>query len=333
MSTIPKLAFDPAEHSEDARIGAWVRYMSYMHKVAPIEVPGRGFAADAQSWVIDRMVISHVNFDAQTIVSTQGSSTVKGAPDILFGWFLKHGSAQVWHDGELLDVREDAFYLFDYSREYLSIAPQSEVISIMIPHGAAGYDPIRHAPRYILERASLEGELIVEELERVVRDGDTMTRQDVPEQAERFVAMFAALFHRRSKSEAETLSVSEQIKRYIDARVLDEDLSVEQVTKGLNVSRGDIYAALGLSQTFESYIVKRRLDYALRSLAFGPPNKARLWSIAEASKYTSLTDFADAFEAQFNLPPDAVLGVVDVQAQTGRVPEAETLWETWLNGA
>lgn len=332
MSTIPKLSFDPAEHSDDARIGAWVRYMSYMHKVAPIEVPGRSFAAHAQSWVVDRMVVSHVVFDAQTIISTQGSSTVKGAPDILFGWFLKHGSAQVWHDGELLDVREDAFYLFDYSREYLSIAPHSEVISIMIPHGAAGYDPIRHAPRFVLDRSSPEGEMFVEELERVVRDGDAMTRQDVPDQAERFFAMFAALFHRRSKPEAETETPSERIKRFIDARVLDKDLSVDQVMAGLQVSRGDIYTALGLSQTFEAYVVKRRLDYALRSLAFGPPDKSRLSKIAEASKYGSLSAFAEAFEAQFNLPPDAVLGVIDVEAQTGRTPEAETLWQSWFDG-
>ena len=232
-----------------------------------------------------------------------------------------------------MDVREDAFYLFDYSREYLSIAPQSEVISIMIPHSAAGYDPIRHAPRFVLDRSSPEGELIVEELERVVRDGDEMPRRDVPDQAERFFAMFAALFHRRSKPETDTLSPPEQIKRYIDARVLDDTLSIDQVMSGLQVSRGEIYSALGMSQTFESYVAKRRLDYALRSLAFGPPDQMRLWKIAEASKYSSLTEFSEAFEAQFNLPPDAVLGVVDVKAQTGNEPEAETLWQSWFNGA
>lgn len=323
MTGLPKLAYDPAEHPPSKRLGAWIRYMSYMHKVAPIEVPGRTFSASAQSWVIDKIVVSHVMFDAQTITSTQGSSSVTGAPNILFGWYLRAGSAQVWHAGEL----------FDYSREYHSITTQSEVISVMIPHAQVGYDPLRYPPRLALNRSSADGALVVDELERIVSEGDDMTRRDMPEEAERAAILFSTLLGRHQVPRKARRSRMDEIRRHIDARIFSEALTLESVMAYFKVPRSKVYQALGMTQNFDEYVTKRRLDYAFRSLAFGVPDPGRMRSMAVHCHYDSTRAFAEAFEQQFNLPPSAILGAVNLEAEIGEAPQSTELWQTWYTGA
>lgn len=333
MTGLPKLAYDPAEHPVSQRLDAWIRYMSYMHKVAPIEVPGRAFSAAAQSWVIDRFVFSHVMFDAQTITSTQGTSSVTGAPNILFGWYLRAGSAQVWHAGELLDIRDDTFYLFDYSREYHSITTQSEVISVMIPHAQIGYDPVRYPPHIALSRSSADGALVVGELERIVSDGDDMNRRDVPEEAERAALLFSSLLNRHRVPRKARPSRVRDIRRYIDARIFSEALTLDEVMATFEVPRSKVYQALGMNQNFDEYVTKRRLDYAFRSLAFGVPDPERMRSMAAHCHYGSTRAFAEAFEQQFNLPPSSILGAVNLETEMGEAPQSEELWQTWYSGA
>ncbi|MFN3214007.1 MAG: hypothetical protein ACE37M_12965 [Henriciella sp.] len=329
MTELPKLGFDPAEHSSDDRPEAWARYMSYMHKVQPLLVPERPFAAHAQSWVIERLVFSHVFFDPQTMCCKPGSSTVKGAPDILFGWIYRRGGAQIWHEGEMFDIGDNVFCLFDYSRELYSIAAQSEVYSIMVPHRRVGYDPLRHPARLILDLESADGALVAGELERVIRDADQMTRKDVPQEADRFSALLATLLNRNVRQAGEDQALKPKLLEYVDAHIFDQELSLTALMDVFDAPRGQIYAALDVAGKLDDYIARRRLDYALRSLAFGEANPKRTKDVAAYCGYTSLDAFEAAFSSQFGLPPKIALGAIARPDLRPELAEPADLWETW----
>ena len=330
MTELPKLAFDPAEHSSDDRPEAWVRYMSYMHKVQPLLVPERPFAAHAQSWVIERLVFSHVFFDAQTMSCKPGSSTVKGAPDILFGWIYRRGGAQIWHEGEMFDIGGNMFCLFDYSRELYSIAPQSEVYSIMVPHRRVGYDPLRHPARLILDLDSADGALVAGELDRIIRDADQMTRKDVPNEADRFSALMATLLNRHARHPEQDQTLKSKLLQYVDDHIFDPDLSLTTLMDVFDAPRGQVYAALDVAGKLDVYIERRRLDYALRSLAFGEGNPKRIKDIAAYCGYASRGAFEAAFSSQFGLPPDIALGAIGRPDLRPEFADETDLWETWL---
>ena len=330
MAGLPKHAFDPVEHTADARPEAWISYMSYMHKVQPLLVPGRAFTASAESWVIERLVFSHVFFAPQTMRCEPGSSSVKGAPDILFGWVCRRGSGQFWHEGEMFDVGEGVFCLFDYGREMHSVTAQCEVYSVMIPHARVGYDPLKHPPRLILDSKSEDGALVVGELERVIQTADEMGRRDVPREADRFSALLATLLNRAGPRPKAFEDLQSRLQKYVDDHIFDKSLSLETLMETFDASRGQVYAILDISESLDDYIARRRMNYALRSLAFGPPDPNRIQSISDLCGYASTATFESAFANLFGVPADIALGAVNTPHLRPNGEGSLGLWETWL---
>lgn len=305
--------------------------MGPVHTAKALEVPGREMSTRSTSWVVEKLVFAHAFFDAQTMTGTSGGALGPGAHDFLLGWIYRRGGTQIWHDGDLFDIGNDVICLFDYSREVHAIASDSEVVSFVIPHALIGYKPQEHPARIILDLQSRDGVLLHDELKRVLSRLDTMKRKDAPEVSERFAAIVATLINRNDGAKDQALTPDQEIRAHFDERIFDPMFSIESLMRAAGVSRGRVYEALDSTGDLTERRIKRRLDYALRSLAFGDVCTKRMKDIAALCLFDSEAHFREAFEHQFAIPPDAVMGVLHNTIPIPEPSASQRLWDTWFN--
>lgn len=331
MFEIPKLIFDPIEHSIDDRGVAWTQYMGAVHTAIALETPARELSTRATSWVVDKLVFAHAFFDAQTMTNNSSGAAPPNAQGFLLGWVYRKGCTQIWHDGDLFDIGDDVICLFDYSREVHSISSDSEVVSFVVPHASIGYDPKKHPSRIILDRQSGDGAWLNDRLDQMLSRLDTMKRKDAPEAAEEFAATLSALINRNVDAKDQTLSLDQEIRANFDELIFDPSLTVESLMNASEVSRGRVYEALNSTGDMRERIIKRRLDYAFRSLAFGDVCTKRMKDIAALCLFDDEAQFRAAFQRQFSIGPEIVMGVLHNAVPVPEPSSSQRVWETWFN--
>lgn len=160
---------------------------------------------------------------------------------------------------------------------------------------------------------------------------DTMKRKDAPDAAEAFAATLSALINRNVDAKDQTLSLDQEIRANFDELIFDPSLTVESLMNASEVSRGRVYEALNSTGDMRERIIKRRLDYAFRSLTFGDVCTKRMKDIAALCLFDDEAQFRAAFQRQFSIGPEIVMGVLHNAVPVPEPSSSQRVWETWFN--
>ena len=245
----------------------------------------------------------------------------------MLGWMCKTGGCHFLHEGKVVEIRPGDFFMFDLAGDISGLMLDMDVYAIIIPHAEIDYEAGTSPQGVFFEAASREAQAIRRLFETSFATLPSATAGDGVEYAARAQRVIYPMVHNYMALKAQPKRLEHTILDYIDEHILEPDFSTESLMQQFDYSRARLYEIVQLPASFEAYVVARRLDYALRSLAFGSANSDRCDAIATRLGFSSLEAFEQAFESKFGFAPKCVLGVLTAEqaASIGR------LWDTWLS--
>lgn len=245
---------------------------------------------------------------------------------MVMAWTCTKGLGQYIHAGQIFNIRPGDVLFLDVSREVRAFMTGAEMYSLIIPHASVGYHPKHSAPHALFKAESPTAIEFKDWMFKTFAELPKKKRTEAPELALFAKEMMRGVIAAANTQDAAKPTFPDRVREFVDERIFDPQLSLETLMEEFGLSRAQLYELAGFSKGLEAYVREARLEYALRSLVFGTKNPDRLNLIATHIGYSSIDAFSKAFHAQFNVRPEAVLGVL-----SRRRPETEgKLWDTWF---
>lgn len=108
----------------------------------------------------------------------------------------------------------------------------------------------------------------------------------------------------RSSAPAAREMLIRRVEQYIERHLSDHDLTVENLARSLQISRGSLYSATrGLPNTLGQVILEKRLERSRQSLVNPRLANRRIIDIAVDSGFSSVAHFSRAFKARYGISP------------------------------
>ena len=327
MPSLKTLKFDPSQFAPEERASEWNKFFGNMSSERTLPVPGRPMSSEATIWVAGRVAFTHQRNQVQICESDEANLLSAHKRDSLLAWTATSGIGQYIHDGTLVSIRPGDVFVLDASKDVRAIMTDANIYSVTLPQGPVGYDSTRYPSHMLVRSTNPRAVDFRTWLMETIAELPGASNSDASELALSAEMRVRDLLIQPSSEKSDDRVLSERIADFIDDRIFDEHLSVEQIMGEFDVSRAQLYETLEVAQSLPSYVLDKRLEYALRSLTFGAADPDRIAQIARLCGYETVSDFAAAFEDRFQFSPSLVLGQLahaQLQSQPAR------LWEGWL---
>lgn len=325
MRGLNTLTFDPSAFDDKDRVVAWMRFFSRISPVVPLQT--EPFVPRASVWTAERTTFIFAKSHPQSYQSEAALSFNLDQRSMVMAWTCSAGGGQYIHNGQIFNVRPGDVFFLDVAREVQAFMTDAEMYSVIIPHASIGYRPEEHVPHALFKANNPTAEKF--------KNWAFSTFAKLPEakmMAAPGIALEAKTLMRDLLADANALqdtplSFPERVVEFVDEHIFDPNLDLERLMKQFEISRGQLYELAGFSRGLEQYVRDTRLEYAQRSLVFGPKNTERLENIADRLSYASIAAFVAAFTSHFGFTPETVLGLLSRER-----PDMERkLWDTWLS--
>lgn len=261
-----------------------------------------------RGWLLDDLVFTETKFSPQRF--KRDPSLTENTEFLALQIYTKGGCRAVV-DGRTVNVLPGEIHVFDFSREFCSIAQESDMVSVFVPHAMIGYDPSRHPQHSFFSPKSPIGRLISEMIFFLLEELSEISTDDAKSVAKGFGGLLQKLIF----SESPTLTCTQKsrvektcdIRAYISGNLSDADLGVEKICNDFNMSRATLYRAFEPLGGVANYISQRRLDKAYHILASGMAGDNRVKQVAECVGYQDPAHFSRLFKKRFSLTPTDVV--------------------------
>ena len=326
MRGLHTLTFDPSAFDDKDRIVAWMRFFSRISPVVPLQT--EPFVPRASVWIAERATFIFAKSHPQSYQSEEALGFNLDQRSMVMAWTCSAGGGQYIHNGKIFSIRPGDVFFLDVAREVQAFMTDAEMYSVIIPHASIGYKPEEHVPHALFRANNPTAEKFKAWVFSKFPELPNARTKDAPE-----IALEAKTLMRGLLSDANALpdtppSFPERVVEFVDENIFDPQLDLERLMKQFEISRGQLYELAGFSSGLEQYVRDVRLEYALRSLVFGPRITDRLEIIAERLNYASIAAFSAAFTSHFGFSPEMVLGLLSRE----RPDLKGKLWDTWING-
>ena len=245
-------------------------------------------------------------------------SITQFATDILVLETYRHGSSRGVLEDQPTFVSPDSIHLMDWSRNYTGVTRNGHSLSVVVPHKAVGYDPLRHRSYVSLPRYGGRGRLLATGLEFFVDELRSGHDNEASAMSAALLGMVRTLLLGDLDWESETTidrGRRAMIERYIRNNLDARDLSITRVCTDLAMSRATVYRAFE-GEGIESFIRNARLDRCFSELLRASPQRGAVRRIAERWAFHDAPNFRRSFRARFGVSPSDCIGCDE--RKTGR---------------
>lgn len=306
-SNIPFFQIDAESVGASKLYDAWRKALGSVYMVDHF-VGAKSAREQIKGWLLDDLVFTETKFSPQRF---RRDPSMTGDTNFLALQIYTKGGCRAVVGGKTVNVLPDEIHVFDFSREFCSIAQESDMVSVFIPHAMIGYDPSRHPQHSFFSPKSPVGRLISEMLFFLFEELSQITTNDAKSVAKGFGGLIQKLV--LSESPALTCTQKTRVQRtcdiraYIAGNLSDADLGVEKICIDFNMSRATLYRAFEPLGGVANYISQRRLDKAYHILASGSVGDDRVKQVAERVGYQDPAHFSRLFKKRFNSTPTDIL--------------------------
>lgn len=326
MRGLHTLTFDPSAFDDKDRVVAWMRFFSRISPVVPL--PTEPFVPRASVWIAERANFVFAKSHPQSYQSDAALGFNLDQRGMVMAWTCSAGGGQWVHDGQIFSIRPGDVFFVDVAREVQAFMTDAEMYSVIIPHASIGYRPEEHVPHALFRASSPTAAKFKDWVFSTFPTLPNAKAKDAPQIALDAKTLMRGLLNDANALQDRTLSFPERVVEFVDEHIFNPHLSLELLMKQFEMSRAQLYELAGFSRGLEQYVRDVRLEYALRSLVFGPKITDRLAIIADQLNYATKAAFSTAFTSHFGFSPDMVLGLLSRERPD---PEGK-LWDTWING-
>lgn len=296
------------EHKLDGPIDIWMYACAAIFGLAPTNREDATKDYSLASWFVDPVTI--ISSIYHGMVTQHSNWHVEETGNQIHVHRYAAGRASVETAGLPIECETGAITLLDYSRPFTSVHTRNDCHSFFIPHSAIGYTPsdALHAPVYTAE--SMIGRLIGEEMDNLLRQLKHGARAIAPEDVRRFLGCVAVGMSpdnaQQSARAYARASLKRSIKTFIEARLIDLDLSVTTVLQSFGVSRASLYRMFEAEDGVRNYINRRRLYRAVTNLAENPLRRGQIHYVAEHWGFSSDASFNRMVRREFGVAPGSL---------------------------
>lgn len=308
-SLIPSVRLDATLTGRQHCYDAWRETVRPFYDVEPLSdvVEGR---ESVKAWLVNNLIFTDVAFSRQSF--SHHASHAENAGYLSLQVY-RRGECRGVAAGQPFRMRPGEIYLFDFSREHHSVADESAVAGVVIPHDVIGYDPARHPGQMRLSYATAAGGILIDAFLSLLGQLPELRMHEASGFADGFCDLLRRhafpgpsdeprIRRRRAERRMEMLS-------YVEQHLDNPDLSVEQLCRAFGASVPSVYREFADTGGVARYIAKRRLDRAFRQLLSAAPRRGQVQEIASRCGFDDPAYFSRLFHKHFGVSPSAMLGL------------------------
>ncbi|MCR9137585.1 MAG: AraC family transcriptional regulator [Alphaproteobacteria bacterium] len=335
---IPSVRIDAESVGPKHCFDAWRETVRDIYDVKPL-AGSSSVREYLEAWLVDNLVFTEVGFSQQAF-----SHHIKLAQD------ANYLSLQIYRSGAMSGVLGDQSFtvepgevhIFDFSRQFHSIAQESIVAGVIIPHEAIGYDPGKHPAHISFSGNSAIGRFLMDTFFALKNQLPDFQQDEATPLAEGFCSLVRALTldePTEDSSDTQRTRLERRIamRSYLDRRLSSPDLGVDDLLRIFGVSRPTIYRDFADVGGVAGYINDRRLDRAFYQLASASPAQGRIKEIANRLGFNEPAHFSRLFRQRFGITPGEALASGSADSTLSRQPVSNkglleaTQFQNWVN--
>ncbi len=264
-----------------------------------------------KSWMLDRLVLNEAVFGGQLIRRDKRHLSLM-PNDLLLVEIYLDGELYGDLDGEPVHIVPGEVHILDFSRAYVARSTETHVRSLLVSQGAVGYDPRRHGPVLKITKRSVVGLILFETLMRVFDQLDQTSEWEAEAMSQIIVSLLETALNSGSNTVPETPGFKEArnqtVRAYINENLAAGKVNPDALSARFGVSRATLYREFKDEGGIERYVLARRLDAALSSLARSPSERGAVARTAEHWGFSSASYFSREFKRRFGFSPTEISG-------------------------
>ncbi|MFQ8432587.1 AraC family transcriptional regulator [Amaricoccus sp. W119] len=337
--SIPSLRFDSGALAPSDRLEAWRAAIASVHDTRPHDsLSPEAVAVRTTVWNLGPVVAAHGGYSALRAERTQKVIRRSGAAGYKLHLSVSGGVVGVEAGERRQLVRPGGLIVTDLSRAggqrseeasetivlYLS-RPEVEALLPGAPdlHGRAVGGPLA-----ALLRDQMTG------LVRALAAPDAPAAAAAPALARATLQLFAAALSGAVPAGGEGRGAVEdalrrRITAYVEAHLLDPDLSQERLCRAFHMSRATLYRVMQPLGGVAAYAQARRLA-RIHAELLDPTRHHHLGRLAEEHGFASQSHMSRAYKARYGLSPSETGGGAAGLPPPGPVNDERLAYERWL---
>ena len=264
---IPVLTVDTSTIPPDERFAAVREFCGPLHDMEPAGPACENAELGAVAARLGRCILTRVSNTASYFARTQRHLRMECCGHLRLCMLLKGRSVGI--------LGEDPFRLspgeirvFDFSRPYRAIVTDAEIMAVIMPHAAVGYDPARHPGQFNFTLESAWGRVLEESTRLLFGRLPEACEPEAERLAENYCALVRGIIHiDRLSGTVFSETRHAAMRRFVDRNLDNPDLKASDVCLAFNMSRASVYREFGMFGGIARYITRRRMEEAMRDLA------------------------------------------------------------------
>jgi len=336
-SLLPSFGFSSEQMGTEANIAAWRETTATFFEVDELAMgESQPFRADLRSYAMGSILLGMARASGQRFRRTAATIARSGVDHIILQLYVKGGYEGVAGE-QPIRVEPGDICVLDLAQTCETRARAFENVTLVVPRPMFDTRLLRPDDLHglVLPGDSALALLLARHLSALLEYAPRMTSHECQAAVEGTVALISACLRgeleRRDADRGVVTNASLfRIRRHIEARLSDSDLSADTIALHFGLSRASLYRLFAPIGGIAEYIRSRRLHRAFFDLASTGARGLRISEVARRWQLGSDAHFTRSFKAAYGITPraarEAALPGVTTQDAADRGSSTMTRW-------
>ncbi|MEM9430300.1 MAG: AraC family transcriptional regulator [Pseudomonadota bacterium] len=264
------------------------------------------------AWNLGPMLLTETSFPVSTMERTKRHIALGNADYVrvrIFGGGF--GTSVV--NGRKVDVVPGEVHFVHGSSEVWMRAQAVDILGLLIPYDALDIDPASLGGYFSASARSATGRIITSAIQTALAEMPYTEPGEIPALAAALMGMVRGLLTHVSPEDSDRQAFAilqgHAVRQYVDAHLMDTDLTVERLSSIFGASRASIYRHFPEGEGLMAYVKNRRLDRCLLELVRTEKSRGAVRRVSERWGYADASHFFRLFRDRFGVAPSEVLGL------------------------
>jgi AraC-like DNA-binding protein len=309
---LPSFGFSREDSTREDNYAAWRHAVATMFDIDQQGRDGLGpFYADLTSFAMGSILFGRARAAAQRFSRSAATIARSGVDHIIVQLYTSGGYAGVAGD-QPITVNTGDICVLDFAETLETSATDFECLTMVIPRAMVepGLARAHMLHGLVLGQDTALGQLLGQHLRLLYELAPRLTFDECEAVVEGTVSLIVACLRGKIDERDELASPggalsSLEIRRFIDANLTSEDLSVEFIAERFGLSRSSLYRLFEPLGGVADYVRRRRLHGAFFDLTRPGMRGERISVIAHRWRFLNEASFSRAFRGAYGISPSA----------------------------
>ena len=320
-TNLPQLTFSTGHYAHSERLDVLNTFSRGLYTYAPCKATGAAPRLDLSAWALADIAAASVCY-GPTVTQASDQFDPTFEDKVFLRWVIQ-GRVRVTIAEESHEFGPNTLFLMQ-ARHRLQAIDDGKSLSLWVPVGRVGYDPLSHCPGLELRQDLWHVRFLVSAVQALFDVLPALPSDEAGAVTDQLADLVRAALSTTQPDMQTVATLKAQrahaMRRYVVENLSRSDLSVGQLQHHFHASRATVYRAFDEVGGVASYVRQHRLAAVHRDLRQARPDRGAIRRIAESHGLWDQTSFLRMFRAEYGQRPSDILGSAWEDAPS--VPEA-----------